>query len=139
LGGAAEIFGAMGAFNKKALKAQAVFAAGAALISTYQGAAKELAKGTLGFATAAAVIAKGIGFVAAIKSAGNGDTSGRGRGGSSVATSTVPPAAAAPTPQSVYIDSINPSDLYSGQTLINLFDALYDENDKRGKVFVVGR
>lgn len=78
LDGAAEIFGAMGAMNKKFLKAQAVFAAGSALISTYQGAAKELEKGTFGFASAAAVIAKGIGFVAAIKSAGSGSTSASG-------------------------------------------------------------
>jgi hypothetical protein len=138
LGGAAEIAGALGAFNKKALKAQAVFAAGAALIDTYQGAARELRKGTFGFATAAAVIAKGLGFVAAIKSAGEGNTSisagGGGRG-----TSTVPQQAAAPSPQTVYIDSLDPAGLYSGQTLINLFDAFYDENDKRGKVFVVAR
>jgi hypothetical protein len=139
VGGAAEIFGALGAFNKKALKAQAVFAAGAALISTYQGAAKELEKGTFGFATAAAVIAKGIGFVAAIKSAGDGGSGGdRGRGGSP-GTSTVAPAAQQPSPQTVYVDSISPESLYSGQTLINLFEAFYNENDKRGKVFVVAR
>lgn len=78
LDGAAEIFGAMGSMNKKFLKAQAVFAAGSALISTYQGAAKELEKGTFGFAAAAAVIAKGIGFVAAIKGAGSGSTSAFG-------------------------------------------------------------
>jgi hypothetical protein len=139
LGGAAEIAGALGAFNKKALKAQAVFAAGSALIDTYKGAAKALGEGGIkGFAAAAAVIAKGLSFVAAIKSAGEGSTSvsagGGGRG-----TSTVPQAAAAPSPQRVYIDSLDPDGLYSGQALINLFDALYDENDRRGKVFVVGR
>ena len=91
LSGGAEMLGAMGAFNKKALKLQAVFAAGSALISTYQGAAKELEKGTLGFATAAAVIAKGLAFVSAIKSAGSGSTSaGSGSSAGITATSSAP-------------------------------------------------
>lgn len=42
--------------------------AGIAWISTLVGAAKELEKGTFGFATAAAVLAKGAAFVAAISS-----------------------------------------------------------------------
>jgi hypothetical protein len=37
----------------------------------------------------------------------------------------------------VYIDSITPDALYSGQTLINLFEAFYKENDNQGRVFVV--
>jgi hypothetical protein len=67
LDGGAAILGALASTNKKAQKAQAIFAAASALMSTYQGAAKELEKGTFGFASAAAVIAKGIGFVSAIK------------------------------------------------------------------------
>lgn len=140
LEGGAEIFGALGAFNKKFLKAQAIFSAGSALISTYQGAAKELAKGTLGFAGAAAVIAKGIAFVAAIKGAGNGGTSAAGGGGGAgPGVSTVEPSTGSPSPQTVYVNSLDPAGLYSGQTMINLFEAFYDENDKRGKVFVVAR
>lgn len=81
LAGGAEILGAMGAFNKKALKAASIFSAAQALISTYEGAAKELKKGTFGFARAAAVIAKGLAFVAAIKSAGSGGGGGGGGGG----------------------------------------------------------
>lgn len=91
LEGGAAILGAMASTNKKAQKAQAIFAAAAALMSTYQGAAKELEKGTFGFASAAAVIAKGIGFVSAIKSAGSGGGGSVARGGGSAA-----PAAAAP-------------------------------------------
>jgi len=48
LSGGAEIFQAMGAMNKKALKAASIFSAAQALISTYQGAAKELREGTYG-------------------------------------------------------------------------------------------
>lgn len=137
LSGTGEILGAMGAFNDKALRISKAFAAAEALVSTYQGAAAELKKGVFGFATAAAVIAKGLGFVAAIRgisSSGGGSVGGGGRG-----SATVPAAAQAATPQTVFIDSIDPDNLYSGQSLINLFEAFYDENDRRGKVFVVAR
>jgi len=140
LSGGAEILGALGSFNDKALKISKAFAAAEALVSTYQGAAAELKKGTFGFASAAAVIAKGIGFVAAIKGISSGGTSSGSGGGGSGGASTSTIANAAPaTPQTVYIDSIDPEALYSGATLVNLFDAFYGENDRRGKVFVVGR
>jgi uncharacterized protein YjgD (DUF1641 family) len=67
LKGGSEVLNALGAFNEKALKISQAFAAAEALVSTMKGAAKELEKGTFGFATAAAVIAKGIGFISAIK------------------------------------------------------------------------
>lgn len=76
-----EILGAAAQGNDKIMRAQKIFAAGTALIDTFQGAARELRKGTLGFASAAAVIAKGFGFVAAIKGTGSGGS------GSSSATS----------------------------------------------------
>ena len=139
LSGAGEILSALGAFNDKALRISKVFAAAEALVSTYQGAAAELKKGVLGFGTAAAVIAKGIGFVAAIKGvSSSGTTSGTSSGGGR-GSATVPTTTAQATPQTVYIDSISPENLYTGQTLINLFDAFYSENDRRGKVFVVGK
>lgn len=82
LDGGAMILGAMDSTNKKAMKLQTSFAAASALISAYQGAAKELERGALGFQTAALVIAKGISFVNAIKSAGNSASSGGGGGSS---------------------------------------------------------
>lgn len=78
LSGSAEILGAMGAFNDKALKVSRAFAAAEALISTYRGAAKELEKGTFGFATAAAVIAKGLAFVGAIRNINASSSGGFG-------------------------------------------------------------
>jgi len=84
LSGGAEILNAVGQTNKKALRMAKVFSAAQALISTYQGAAKELDKGVLGFATAAAVIAKGISFVAAIRGVSESG-SGSAGGGSSAA------------------------------------------------------
>lgn len=95
LDGGAEILGAMGAMNKKAAKLQGIFAAGSALMSTYQGAALELKKGTFGFAAAAAVIAKGIGFVAAIKSASSSAQSG-GMASAGAASSANTPAPMSP-------------------------------------------
>jgi hypothetical protein len=76
LEGGAAILGAMASTNKRAAKLQGIFAAAAALMSTYQGAAKALEKGAFGFAEAAAIIAKGIGFVSAIKGASSSAQSG---------------------------------------------------------------
>lgn len=94
LGGGQAILQEMGAFNDKALKLSQVFGAGQALVSTYIGAAKELEKGALGFATAAAVIAKGIGFVAAINnvsaSSGGGAAAVGGGGVGGTATPSAP-------------------------------------------------
>lgn len=85
LKGGAQILGALGTVNKKALKISQVFAAAEAWISTLKGAAKELEKGTLGFGTAAAVISKGLAFVSAIRGVnaetGNGSGGGIGGGG----------------------------------------------------------
>ena len=95
LDGGAAILGALVSTNKKAQKAQSIFAAASAFMSTYQGAAKELEKGTFGFASAAAVITKGIGFVTAIKRAGGSSSSGS----SSAASSGAGGGAAAPAAQ----------------------------------------
>lgn len=138
-GGMAEAFNSG---NEKMQKAGQVFAGIEATINAYRAFNQVLADQSLPWfakiPAAVGVLAAGMKTVAAIKGGGKGGVGSVG-GSAGRATSTVAPAAQAPTPQSVYIDSINPSDLYSGQTLINLFDALYDENDKRGKVFVVGR
>ncbi|HEV8035855.1 hypothetical protein [Yoonia sp.] len=74
--GFGQILAAAGQGNDKLLKASKVFNAGMAWIDTLAGAARELRKGTFGFASAAAVIAKGIGFVNAINSV---SSSGGGR------------------------------------------------------------
>ena len=72
-----------GDYNSKFLKAQRVFAASAALISTYQGAAKALELPfPMNIAAAAKVLAAGMGFISAIKS-GSSSGGGSGGGGSS--------------------------------------------------------
>lgn len=70
----------------KLLKAQKVFAAASALISTYQGAAKALELPfPYNIAAAAKVIAAGMGFVSAIKSGGSSGGGGRASSAASVA------------------------------------------------------
>lgn len=76
-----------GDYNAKFLKAQRVFAASAALISTYQGAAKALELPfPMNIAAAAKVLAAGMGFISAIKS---GSSSGGGGGGGSSSAGSV--------------------------------------------------
>ncbi|WP_111734669.1 hypothetical protein [Roseovarius amoyensis] len=99
LSGGQMILQGIGAFNKKALKLAQATAAAQALVSTYQGAAKELEKGTLGFATAAAVFAKGLSFVAAINNisaSSYGGVAAGGGGGAAGAGTTAPTAPAEP-------------------------------------------
>lgn len=135
LSGGAEILGAMGAFNAKALKVSQVFAAAEALVSTYQGAALELRKGTFGFASAAAVIAKGLAFVGAIKSVSAGGGGGgysRGGGGSANTSQQSAPE----TPLRVTLDTIDPGAIYSGSAMIKMFEAIQKEAGNRGIVWV---
>lgn len=64
-----QIIGAMGQGNSRMLRIAQGFSAAMAFIDTLAGAARELRAGVFGFASAAAVIAKGAAFVNAIQSA----------------------------------------------------------------------
>lgn len=85
LGGTAQIFAALGERNKKMLQVSKMFGAAQALVSTMVGAAEALKLPfPANIAAAAAVVAKGIGFVNAIKSTNESGASGGGGGGGSV-------------------------------------------------------
>ena len=105
LGAGAEILNAMGSTNKKALKIAKVFGAAQALIGAYQGAAEAL---KLPFpqnlAAAATVLAKGIGFVSAIKSVNDsgGAVAAGGRTGGGGGASAAPAAASAQAPATTF-------------------------------------
>jgi hypothetical protein len=137
LGGIADIAAASGGKMEKASRA---FAAAEALINVYRAQAQVLADPKLSFfqkiPAMLAVGAAGMRVVQAIRS---GSSTSGASGGGSRGSASVASTASAPAPQTVFIDSIEPEALYSGETLINLFDAFYNENDKRGKVFVVNR
>tara|TARA_R110001632_G_scaffold73618_7_gene169249 strand:- start:4781 stop:6970 length:2190 start_codon:yes stop_codon:yes gene_type:complete len=128
-GAGAEILNAIGQNNKKALKIAKVFSAAQALINTYQGASKELAKGGIaGFAAAAAVIAQGIGFVNAIKSVSDNGTGG---GGGSTGTSSAASAPAAPT-QTVSINL--QGDTFSRGSVEGLLEQIQSQLDRGGRL-----
>ena len=128
-GAGANILSAIGQNNKKALKIAKVFSAAQALINTYQGASKELAKGGIdGFAAAAAVIAQGIGFVNAIKSVGDNGTGG---GSGSTGTSSAASAPAAPT-QTVSINL--QGDTFSRGSVEGLLEQIQSQLDRGGRL-----
>jgi len=79
LGAGEEILQAIGQNNEEALRIAKIFGAAQALISAYQGAAEALKLPfPANLAAAATVIAKGIGFVNAIRGAGKGSAASAG-------------------------------------------------------------
>jgi hypothetical protein len=120
-GGLNDILSAAAQGNERIMRVQRAFAAGMAWIDTIQGAARELRRGTFGFATAAAVIAKGIGFVQAINS-----TSSSSRGAASGGASTSASSVDAQPPQvsrNVAIQLTGGS-LYSRDQVVNLINSI---------------
>jgi hypothetical protein len=146
LGDASIFFEGMAAIaaagGNKTVKAMRIFSAAQALINSYVAFTEVLKDPSFigrpwaRFGAAAKALASGLAAVNAIKGGGGGGISG---GGGSPGTSSVASSGQQQQAQTVYIDSIEPDALYSGQTLMNLFDAFYNENDRRGKVFIVGR
>ena len=137
IGGGQAILNEMGAFNAQALKVAQVFGAGQALISTYIGAAKELEKGTLGFATAAAVIAKGIAFVAAIRGVSASTGGGGGVvGGGAGAGSAGPVASQEPRVSREVVLQLNGS-RFSREDVISLFEQMNEYIEDGGNIRVV--
>ena len=132
LGAGEQILNAIGQTNAKALKVAKVFGAAQALVSAYQGAAEALKLPfPANIAAAATVLAKGIGFVNAIRSVnsggGGGGATGGGGGGSS-AQSQAP----AQTPLDVRLTGFGPNDLFTGDMIGGLLDRLSTEAGDRG-------
>jgi hypothetical protein len=127
--------------GEKLLRISKVFGAAEALVNSYKAYTDVLADGDLPWwakiPAAVGVLSAGLGMVNAIKgvsAGGGGGSIGGGRGSATVAQSSTPMA-----PQRVLIQGLDANALYSGEQLANLFDAFYDENDNRGKVFMVQR
>jgi hypothetical protein len=134
-GAGAEILNAIGQNNKKALKLAKVFGAAEALISTYAGAANAL---KLPFpqnlAAAAAIIAKGIGFVNAIKSVNDNGFGGGGAGSTGAASSAASSAASAP-PQPTQTVAINlQGDTFSRASVEGLLEQIQSQLDRGGRL-----
>lgn len=138
IGGGQAILNELGAFNAQALKGAQIVGAGQALISTYIGAAKELEKGTLGFATAAAVIAKGIAFVGAIKGVSASTGGGGGVvGGGAGAGSAGPVATQEPRVSREVVLQLNGS-RFSREDVISLMEQFNEYIEDGGNIRVVG-
>lgn len=129
----ANAFGQMnqlaGSNYDKLLKAQRVFAAASALISTMQGAAKALELPfPLNIAAAGKVIAAGMGFIGAIKS---GSSSGSGGGGGAAANPA--PATTQEPVQNVMVN------LSGDQWLVDMAGEVIDqiaEQSRNGRVII---
>lgn len=121
-GGINDILSAAAQGNDKIMRVQRAFAAGMAWIDTLQGAARMLRAGTFGFAAAAAVIAKGIGFIAAINSTGTKSRGGVGGGVAGGGRAAEP--VAMPT-QTVRFDFGGNGGM-AGEELVNMINDAYD-------------
>lgn len=132
LGAGSDVLGALGAFNDKALQASKVFGSAQALISTYQGAAEALKLPfPANIAAAAAVTVKGLGLVSAIRSVSKSGGGGGSPGGASVAGAA--PQAAQPLQATV--SGFTKDQLFTGDMIPPIFDALQKEAGDRGIQF----
>lgn len=135
LGYGSAFLSAIGSVSQKALKVSSAFAAAEAWISTLRGAAKELEKGVFGFSSAMAVISKGAAFVASIRAVRPGaSASAVSASGSSSSSSASADTTAASTsgPLQVLMRGIDPKALFTGQMVVDLYEALAKEAGARG-------
>ena len=141
LGSGAQILSALGAHNEKAARMAKIFGAAQALADTYVGAAAALKLPfPANLAAAASIISAGLGFVSAIKSGSSSSGSLVAREEAARNASIGTSASTQPaTPQTVMIQGIKPTDIFTGEQLSTLFDSLYKENRNRGMVFQVAR
>lgn len=136
LGAGEEILTAIGQTNEKALRIAKVFGAAQALISAYQGAAKAL---ELPFpknlVAAAAVLAKGIGFVNAIKGVSKGGASGGASAGGGGGAGAGGGAAPQQNVQTLNFTLTNDS-FGIGQNLVRQIAAQLNEAQRNGSTLV---
>ena len=121
-----DLMGAMaqvvGGNNEKMLKAQRIFGAASALVSTYIGAAKALELPfPANLAAMAAVMAKGMALVAAIKSGSKSSASG---GGSAGTTQSAAPQEKAPIRQMAEINVHG--EVFNREQVIGLIEKIND-------------
>lgn len=113
------------------------FAIANALVNTAQGVTAALASAPppINFANAAAVAAAGAAQIAAIRSAskGGGSKPAVGRGGSSGGATGGAAGAAAPR-QSLFVQGINPDQIFTGDAVRNLVGKLIDYQKNGGAV-----
>lgn len=125
LGAGEDILGALGAFNEKALKASQVFGAAQALISTFQGQAEALKLPfPANLAAAAAVGAKGLALVGAIRSV---SASGGGGGGGGASTAVNAQAQAQPVERQVAEFRFTGGNILDPAVIVDAINEAYDQ------------
>lgn len=129
-----------GSNNAKLLGLAKSFAAAQSLINAWQAHNQVLADPTLPWfakiASAANVLAAGIGAVSAIRSVSAGGAGGGAGGGGAAGAAGAAGSGAAQQPLQVSLSGINPTDLFSGQQVLDfLFDGLQDRAGDRGLSF----
>ena len=128
------------AFGERQSRTAAIFGGIQATIASYVAATEAMAQTPGDFLTKlsaySSVLATGMGAVAAISRAGGGSGGG---GGASGRTAAAPREAREAAPQRVLIQGLDPNAFYTGEQLQNLFEAFYEENSNRGKIFVVSQ
>lgn len=127
-----DFFGAMASMtageNENLLRIQKVFSAAAALVNTYMAASQVLADPRLGFfakfAAVAAVITKGMGLVAAIRSGSKSAASGGGATGVNNAPSAAPAQPEVKPMQAVELKMHG--EVFTRETVADLIDKIND-------------
>lgn len=141
LANAEQFFGQMAAATAaggdRMLRITRVFSAAQALINSYVAYTEVLKDPTLPWwariPKAAAVLASGMQMVSAIKGGGGSGGGGSG-GGASAGSKAQAPAAAEPEkgPLQVTVKGLDPNALFTGQMVMDIYDALLKEAGNRG-------
>ena len=132
-----EMAAALAGGNEKMMQISKVFASVEALINAYRAYNQVLADPSLPWyakiPAAVSVLSAGLKTVQSIKSASTGSSGGGGGGRGSIST----PTAEQSRPQQVIIQGLTPGMRISPEELQEIFDQIYEENDRRGTVFSV--
>lgn len=139
LGGAAELFGALGERNKKMLRVSKIIGAAQAMVSTMIGAAKALELAfPFNIGAAMSVIAKGISFVNAIKStneAGAVSTGGGGGGGgASFGAGAGMPSGGASARSTAAVINLSGGDMFSRKQIVDLINSINEAMEDGARI-----
>lgn len=128
MGGMTSVLSAIGERNKKILRISKIFGAAQALANAYVAASQTLADPTLPwyakFAAAAAVLAKGIGFVTAIKGVNESGATGGGGGGGGRGSAAAPAVTQEGQRSTAAVINLSGGDMFSRDQVVGLINSI---------------
>jgi hypothetical protein len=143
LGTLEDITAGIAQYSEKAFKLNKLAAIGNAIVNMHEGMTKALAQGGFfGIAMAAAVAAKGLASIAAIKKTqfrgGGTGTTPSAAGGSMVNSNPVPSAVGGGTGKTnnIRVEGINQNDIFTGRALRELLERLKDAQKDGGTLVI---